>query len=169
MKTNITYQYYPRNEPCPDHLKAIVNVFQLKSNKIHSSINNLHSNQVLGEIAGKLKKLGFEVEASKTDTIEVPVIYGLDGTIDKSFKADAFSSKTKTVVEVEAGRAVKNYQFLKDLFQACMMHDVDYLVIAVRIVYGRRNDFQEVCKFFEALFTSQRLHLPMKGILIIGY
>jgi len=30
-------------------------------------------------------------------------------------------------LEVEAGRAYTNYQFLKDLFQACMMHDVQYL------------------------------------------
>lgn len=28
-----------------------------------------------------------------------------------------------------------NNQFLKDLFQACMMQDVDYLVIAVRNEY----------------------------------
>lgn len=71
-----------------------------------------------------------------------------------------------------------NNQFLKDLFQACMMQDVDYLVIAVRNEYKiktknnmeRTNyDFEEVCKFFDALYASDRLQLPLKGILIIGY
>ena len=53
----------------------------------------------------------------------------------KSFEADAWNIPEKMVLEVEAGRAVVNNQFLKDLFQACMMHDVDYLGIAVRNTY----------------------------------
>lgn len=39
------------------------------------------------------------------------------------------------VIEVEAGRAVDNNQFLKDLFQACMMDGISFLVIAVRNYY----------------------------------
>jgi hypothetical protein len=36
------------------------------------------------------------------------------------------------VVEVEAGRGVVNYQFLKDFFEACTMVGVEKLCIAVR-------------------------------------
>ena len=96
MKTEITYKYHP------DHLKAIVDVFNQKAN-IHSSINNLLSNQVLGKISAELKKLSFEVEANKIDTIEVPVMYGLNGSIEKSFRCGASSNKTKTVLEMESG------------------------------------------------------------------
>lgn len=77
--------------------------------------------------------------------------------------------KKKIVIEVEAGRAVTNYQFLKDLFQACVMSDVDYLVIAVRNIYRKNQDFEKVISFFNTLYASGRLILPLKGILIIGY
>jgi hypothetical protein len=89
--------------------------------------------------------------------------------LEKSFHVDAFHVDTGTVLEVEAGRAVTNYQFLKDLFEACMMHNVDYLVIAVRKIYRTSPDFERVLTHFDALYASGRLTLPLKGVLIIGY
>ncbi len=73
------------------------------------------------------------------------------------------------MLEVEAGRAVVNNQFLKDLFQACMMHGVNYLGIAVRNIYRNSNDFDRVIRFIDTLYASSRIRLPLKGILIIGY
>ena len=73
------------------------------------------------------------------------------------------------VIEIEAGRAVANYQFLKDIFQACVMHDVEQLVIAVRNDYRGSDDFDVVTNFMDTLYASNRLNLPLKGILIIGY
>ena len=93
----------------------------------------------------------------------------MNGKLEKYFDADAYNEELKTVIEVEAGRAVTNYQFLKDLFQACMMHEVDFLVIAVRNTYRTNKDFQSVITFFDTLQASGRLILPLKGILIIGY
>ncbi len=86
----------------------------------------------------------------------------------KSFEADAWNIPEKMVLEVEAGRAVVNNQFLKDLFQACMMHDVDYLGIAVRNTYVG-PDYRRMVEFFETLYTSSRMQLPLRGILTIGY
>ena len=74
-----------------------------------------------------------------------------------------------TVIEVEAGRAVANYQFLKDLFQAIVMVDVDYCIIAVRRIYKDSKDFDSVIQFMDTLFTSNRIKLPLLGVLIIGY
>ena len=73
------------------------------------------------------------------------------------------------MLEVEAGRAVVNYQFLKDIFQACMMHRVEYLVLAVRNDYRGHDDFQVVRTFLETLYISNRLILPLQGIMLIGY
>jgi hypothetical protein len=50
-----------------------------------------------------------------------------------------------------------------------MMNEVLYLVIAVRNNYRKSNDFGKVKTFFETLYASQRLKLPLKGIMIIGY
>ena len=110
-----------------------------------------------------------EKGAKIDDKIRMPVLFGRDGKLEKSFHVDAFQRKTGTVIEVEAGRAVTNYQFLKDLFEACMMHDAVYLVIAVRRIYSKQHDFETVITHFDTLFASGRLKLPLKGILIIGY
>ena len=57
------------------------------------------------------------------------------------------------------------------------MFDVEYLVIAVLNEYrfnsgGKEmvgKDYQEVRTFLETLYISNRLKLPLKGILLIGY
>ena len=103
------------------------------------------------------------------DKIYVPVLFGENGTVLKHFEADAYHKEKHIVIEVEAGRAVTNYQFLKDYFEACMMQNVDFLCIAVRMKYRTSNDYEKVKTFFETLFLSQRITTELKGILIIGY
>lgn len=93
----------------------------------------------------------------------------MNNNIDKSFNADALSADGRIVIEVEAGRAVDNKQFLKDIFQACMMHNVEYLVLVVRNIYRGNKDFEKIYTFLETLYISNRLKLPLKGILLIGY
>jgi hypothetical protein len=97
------------------------------------------------------------------------VLFGRKGKILKCFNADAHAVSKGWVLEVEAGRAVDNNQFLKDIFQACMMHDVLHLAIAVRNTYRSSDDFAKVESFLETLYVSGRLQLPLKGILLIGY
>ena len=167
----INWQYYPKSDSIPSHLRDVVEVFEEQLNVFSSENNTLNSNEVLEHLRNGLEVLGFQVERSKSkaDKIHVPVLFGRNGKLEKSFDADAYSQSKKTVIEVEAGRAVSNYQFLKDLFQACMMHEVDYLVIAVRNVYLNKKDFEKVISFFDTLYASNRIALPLQGILIVGY
>ena len=131
----------------------------------------LPSNDVLAHLRSGLEQLGFEVEVDKSSAgkIKVPVLFGRNGKPEKSFEADAFHRNEGVVLEVEAGRAVVNNQFLKDLFQACMMQEARHLVVAVRNVYRGTPDFDKVIAFFETLYASARLQLPLKSVTIIGY
>lgn len=168
----INYQYYPKNCKIPEHLKLLItNCFIPIDNNISSDQHEYSSNEVLAIITPYLEKLDYTVEKGKKekDKIIVPVLYGMNETLEKYFEADALNMKLKTVIEVEAGRAVTNYQFLKDLFQASMMLDIEYLTIAVRNRYRKSKDFEKVLKFFDTLYSSSRLTLPLKGILIVGY
>lgn len=167
----IDWMYYPRSSTATSLAVAVVGAFESAGESINSDVNKLNSNGVLTRVSSSLRSLGFVVEAgkAKADKISVPVLFGLNGQAAKSFEADAFHPGEGFVVEVEAGRAVVNNQFLKDLFQACMMHDVYYLAIAVRKDYRQVKDFEKVCRFMDTLYTSRRLELPLKGILIIGY
>lgn len=168
----INWQYYPKSDKVPSHLLKVISVFESHNDIIESPINKLVSNDVLAILANDLENINFKVERSKRreDKIRIPVLFGRNGEVERSFDADAYNKKTKTVLEVEAGRAVDNYQFLKDLFQACIMHNTEYLAIAVKNIYKvNQEDFNKVTSFFDTLYASQRLKLPLKGILIIGY
>ena len=169
---SILWQHFPKSHPCPEHLRGIVGVFEEKVELVNSHSNvGQKSDDVLAHLRSGLQSLGFTVESDKSaeGKIKVPVLYGANGAIEKYFDADAYSQELKTVIEVEAGRAVSNYQFLKDLFQACVMQDVDYLAIAVRQDYRGGDDYGKVIAFIETLYASTRLQLPLLGILIIGY
>ncbi len=167
----IKYQFFPRSLGITKPIEDVVDCFKEAENKIKSPENNLNSNDVLAILRPGLEKIGLRVEKgkSKGDKIPMPVLFGLNNKIDKHFDTDAVSKDGKIILEVEAGRAVDNYQFLKDIFQASMMFDVEYLVLAVRNNYRGCDDFQKIYTFLEILYISNRMHLPLKGILLIGY
>jgi hypothetical protein len=167
----INWIYYPKSARATPTALAVVEAFVQASDAIDSAVHELPSNGVLAAVAGGLTAVGFVVETGKRadEKIRVPVLFGLNGRLDKTFDADAYHQGEGFVVEVEAGRGVVNNQFLKDLFQACMMHEVRFLAIAVRNIYRRSPDFERVLRFFDTLYASNRLRLPLEGILIIGY
>ena len=167
----VRYQFFPRSRGVTREIQDVISCFKSVETDIESETKELKSNEVLHEVRPYLEQLGYIVETGKStsEKIDVPVLFGQDNKIDKSFYADALSSDGRIVIEVEAGRATENNQFLKDLFEACMMFDVEYLVLAVRNVYRTHYDFERVYSFLETLYISNRLHLPLKGILLIGY
>lgn len=167
----IDWIWFPKSSKPSELARQIVNAFQTVEPLITSASKQLTSNQVLLKIAPELERLKFRVESGKKtgQKIAVPVLYGRGGKPQKSFNADAYREDEGFVIEVEAGGAVDNYQFLKDLFQACTMDEVKYLCIAVRQIYRGNKNFEQVLKFLEALYASQRLGLPLKGILVVGY
>jgi len=167
----INWLYYPRSKKPTAIALAVVGTFEASARNIDSSHHELESNAVLRAVAPALVRAGFKVETGKTSDakISVPVLFGANGKVEKSFDADAYHEETGFVVEVEAGRGVVNNQFLKDLFQACMMFGVRELAIAVRNTYRKSNDFDRVTRFFDTLYASNRMTLPLEGVLILGY
>jgi hypothetical protein len=172
------WMFYPRSTRPTRIALEVINCFANAQDEIASKLHDeMSSDAVLAALAPHLRLAGFRVEASKkhVDKITVPVLLGERGTFDKSFDADAFHPGDRDgegfVLEVESGRGWTNNQFLKDLFQACVMQDVTHLAIAVRQWYpsSGTRDYELVCRFFETLFASDRLRLPLKGILIVGY
>lgn len=170
--SKINWQLFPKHLPCPVLLRQTVAVFESHFAELKSiEHEGMTSNEALAVVTKGLVGLGFDVETGKdkASKISIPVLYGPNGKIEKSFDADAFHKGEGIVLEVEAGRAVVNYQFLKDLFQACMMQGVDFLVIAARNDYRGSSDFEKISTFMNTLYASERIVLPLKGILIVGY
>ena len=168
---SINYQLFPRNFPMIKQFDEVILAFNRIFIKIDSSKFELKSNEVLKIVCPELQSINYKVETGKKDNekIIVPVLYGKNGKIDKKFEADGINEDGTIVIEIEAGRAVLNNQFLKDIFQASMMDKVEYLVLAVRNTYKKKRDFDEVYTFLETMYVSNRIQLDLKGILLIGY
>jgi hypothetical protein len=174
----VRWFYYPRSLACPDGVEAVARVFE----KHHAEISShgkskavaLNSNAVLAAVAASLTTdAGFTVELGKTakSKIGVPVLYGLRGHPTKSYDVDGWNPELRAVLEVEAGQAVANFKFLKDLFEACVMDGVDYLILAVQNWYysAKRDDFATVATWLDVAYASGRFTLPLQGVLLIGY
>jgi hypothetical protein len=170
MPNKTNYQYYPKAEKPTADLIHVVDCFD----KHHGALtkkNQLDAAAVLKVLSSDLKKKGFNVSASGKK-IAVPVLYGMNGVVEKQFLIDAFHPKAGIVLEVEAAAAIINYLYLKDIFEAFLMEDAHYLIIAVRNVNATtngQNDFQTVCTAVDTMYSSNRFVIPLKGIMIIGY
>jgi len=176
----LLWQMCPKTKTAKGLLRDAINVFQKDFGNISSFINvSQTSNSVLNKLTPDLKNLGFAVETGKNkeSQINVPVLYGRNGIPLKNFEADAYSSTEQIVIEVEAGQATINYKFLKDIFEACVMDDVKYLIIAVRQEYYYRSqgrhvcsrDFDKICDFLDTLYASNGIQMKLDGTVIVGY
>lgn len=116
----INWVYFPKSSPPPEFGLLIVALFEELADAIDSSTTvGQHSDTVMARLRPGLEKLGFRVERGKSieDKIVVPVLFGRKGKVLKCFNADAHDASKGWVLEVEAGRAVDNNQFLKDFFR----------------------------------------------------
>ena len=165
------YQFFPVNKKTPEHLVSVIKVFNEYEDKINSHEQKLDSNAVLEILRKNLEDVGFRIETGKkkNEKIKIPVLFGENGRIIKSFDVDGYHEEFNTVLEVEAGRGVMNNQFLKDFFEACIMVNVEYCIIAVRDTYLKQKDFEKVKDFFDSMYASGRMNIPLKGLLIVGY
>ena len=174
----INYQFFPRSHGVTPQIRDIINCFK-RVDEERNKNEYLKSNEMLALVRPHLEEIHFTVESGKAadEQIYVPVLFSENDQIEKSFAADALSEDHKIVIEVEAGRAVRNNQYLKDIFQASMMYEVEYLVIAVPNEYQFRlkgikqaeHTYKIIKTSLETLYVSNRLQLPLKGILLIGY
>ena len=141
----LRYQLFPRSVGITEQIQRVIKCFELVYDEIKSPENELNSDKVLQILRPHLENIEFIVEKGKIKEkkIHVPVLFGQNNSIDQFFNADGISNDGRIVLEVEAGRAVANYAFLKDIFQACMMHGVEFLIIAVRNNYKGNDDFEK--------------------------
>lgn len=168
----INWIYYPLSEKPTELAYKVVNVFESLYDQIKSESHvGLKSNGILEIVADSLNKIGFIVERGKKadEKVKVPVLFGPNGKPQKTFEVDAYNPDSGFIVEIEAGMGYVNNHFLRDIFEASMMHDVRYLAIAIRNDYRGHADYERTKLYLETLYASNRLKLPLHGLLLIGY
>jgi len=175
------WDYFPRNVRPPEWVEPLVAQVRAVEERISTveQSTGLHSDDVLRELAPGLQQLGYAVEASRSeaDRIRRPVLFGSNGRAEVSYDIDAFHDEFGIVVEVEAGRAASNNATYRDIIRASLILDARYLVLLLPVAYrfNNRGQLAAVAAFtrgldlLSALYASQRLPLPLRGVLLVGY
>jgi hypothetical protein len=100
----IHWMAYPRFSSPTTLMRSIVQVFEASADDIGSGLHRKESNAVLAVLEPGLTDLGFTVESGKRSDqkISVPVLFGMNGRVEKGFEADASHAAETFIVEVEA-------------------------------------------------------------------
>lgn len=110
---------------------------------------------------------------TKADKITRPVLFGENGAVLVSYDVDGYHPNDQVVLEVEAGRGAASNADYRDLVRASLMVSVSYLVLAMMLNYtggGHTTRSYEVARSrLDAVFASDRLSLPLQGVLLVGY
>lgn len=171
------YIFFPRSIEPHKWVGDLAGAFRRHRDQL-DTLGGMHneSNQVLAIVKPELQGLGYQVETTGGQ-IPRPVLFGEGGKMEKEYRIDAFDQGNKVVLEVEAGRGAKGNAIYRDIIHMSLIVDADYAAIAVPIQY-RFNVSGKVIKepayskgydLLDAIFSSGRLKLPFKGVLLIGY
>jgi hypothetical protein len=170
------WKFYPSaNEP-PVWVSPVIAAFTAARQQLDSRLNSgVTSDAALAVIRPELVGQGFEIEAgkAKASTIRRPVLFGEVGRPVVAYEVDGFHPHHGIVLEVEAGRGAANNADYRDLIRASLMVDARYLVLAMMLHYGGGGtaikSYDQSRDRLDAIYASERLKLPLDGILLIGY
>lgn len=175
-ETYPTWKFYPSRLPAPSWGEEVLKVFRRAHPKIGSDVNHgVSSDACLAALRPGLKRLGFQVESGKKakEKIRRPVLFGENGKARVFYEVDAFHPRNKIVVEVEAGRGAANNADYRDLVRAGLMVGVDFLILAMMREYrtGKQviRSYERTRDRLDAIYASDRLKLPLAGVLLVGY
>jgi hypothetical protein len=170
------WKFYPSRSPAPSWVPQVIAAFAAAGPRIDSRSNRgVTSNKALAAVRPDLRTLGFEIEASKSkaDKIWRPVLFGEVGHPRVAYEVDGFHPEHGVVLEVEAGRGAANNADYRDLIRASLMVDARYLVLAMMLKYtaGKTTvrSYDQTRDRIDAIYASDRLKLPLEGILLVGY
>lgn len=167
------WKSYPVNLPAPPWTEDVLACFRKVRKDIDSTKNHgVSSNDALAAVSPGLQAMGFEIEQGP-DRISRPVLFEENGEVAIEYHVDGFHPDHGAVLEVEAGRGAANNADYRDLIRASLMVDSQYLILAMMVEYHAGSQttrsYNNTRKRIDAIYASDRLRLPLDGILLIGY
>lgn len=179
-----SWSYFPRHQRPPEWAYEVVHVTASVEETIHTRVpgkqpDETSSDAVLRALTPGLVRLGYEVETGKKrgEKVRRPVLFGDDGRPQLTYEVDAFHDAEGVVVEVEAGRGAQNGADYRNIIRASLLLNAEFLAMWLPISYhfkvgGRQSKtaaYANTRSTLEAIYSSQRLVLPFRGVLLIGY
>ncbi len=170
------WKFYPSRSPAPGWVSKVVTAFADAAPEIDSrSKHGVTSDAALAVLRPALVVLGFEIEAGKTTSgkIRRPVLFGENGRPVVAYEVDGFHEEAGIVLEIEAGRGAAGNADYRDLVRTSLIVDAEYLILGMMLEYrtGKTTmrSYERTRDQIDAIYASERLRLPFKGILLVGY
>jgi hypothetical protein len=170
------WKFYPVRLPAPEWAEGVLGAFNAVKSRIDSAQHRgVSSDDALAALRPGLKKLGFAIERGKTarEKIWRPVLFGEQGKSVVAYEVDGFHQGEGVVLEVEAGRGAANNADYRDLVRTSLMVDAKYLILAMMLEYRAgtqvTRSYEQTLKRLDAIYASDRLKLPLKGVMLVGY
>ncbi len=170
------WKFYPSRSPAPDWVATVVAAFAKSKADIDSRSNHgVGSDAALATLRPALVAAGFDIEAGKAsaDKIRRPVLFGEAGHPRVAYEVDGYHPKLGIVLEIEAGRGAAGNADYRDLIRTSLIVDADYLILGMMLEYrtGKTTlrSYERTRDQIDAIYASERLKLPFKGVLLIGY
>jgi hypothetical protein len=90
-----------------------------------------------------------------------------------AYEVDGFHAGHGIVLEVESGRGAAGNADYRDLIRTSLIFDAEYLILGMMLEYktGKMTirSYERTREQIDAIYASDRLTLPFKGILLVGY
>jgi hypothetical protein len=170
------WKFYPSRSPAPEWVVKVVGAFSDAGSNIDSrSKHGVTSDAALAHLRPALVALGFEIEAGKTASgkIRRPVLFGESGRPVVAYEVDGFHPELGIVLEVEAGRGAAGNADYRDLVRTSLIVDAEYLILGMMLEYktgkATMRSYERTRDQIDAIYASERLRLPFKGVLLVGY
>lgn len=174
-----SWKYYPPRTRPPDWVAGVVGAFAAAEQRLDSRSVSSTSDVALAELRPSLVALGFEVEAGKkkAEKIRRPVLFGEQGHESLAYEVDGFQPGQGIALEIEAGRGARGNAVYRDLIEASLLVDARFLVLAVQAAYRHKTggrdvtvqSYRDARNLLDAIYASNRLQLPLEGVLLVGY
>lgn len=176
-----SWSYYPKNSTAPAWVAQVMACIVAQEHAISTveTATGLSSDSVLRLLSQGLSSAGFEIESGKSrmGKIARPVLFGENGKARVSYEVDGFHPDHGIVLEVEAGRGARGNAEYRDLLRTSLILDAEFLVLMLPQVYrfksgagqGSEQAYRNTVALLDAVYASQRLIFPFKGLLLVGY
>jgi hypothetical protein len=100
-------------------------------------------------------------------------LFGEGGHPRVAYEVDGYHPELGIVLEIEAGRGAAGNADYRDLIRTSLIVDADYLILGMMLEYrsGKMTlrSYERARDQIDAIYASERLRLPFKGVLLIGY
>ena len=104
------------------------------------------------------------------------MFFGENALPELQYEVDAWHPEWRAGLEIEAGRAWMGNAIYRDLIQALVMVEMDYLLLAVPQAYrykagGRvtiSKDYKNTVSVCQALYGHSRITMPF-SLCVVGY